>query len=420
MELSALETFNGWWKTGAVRKELLRSYKRHLYQELRTYLAKRQILLLQGLRRMGKSTMLFQLIDELLKETNPKHILYFSFDEIAYDIKDVLELYQKGILGKTFGETQERIYILFDEVHKVNDWENKIKTYYDLYPSLKFVLSGSVSVALKRAKESLAGRIYDFILEPLSFAEFLEMKSKPLQEIMAQPDLWKREVLPLLYIYVKYGTFPELVDETDETTAQRYILQGVIERILYKDLPEEFNIKDVELLKALLYLLGKHPGMLVSYKALAADLGRDQKTIAAYFDYLNFGLLTQFVFNYRGSPLASLRKLKKVYFTTPNFIFALNGQMESVWPYVLENIVQMCTKAGFFYKNTYEIDFIMANGKQKIALEVKSGNIKTKQFKYFREQEEDTKCFIIDWEDDGNVGDVPIIPVWKLLLFGIG
>ncbi|KAF5427265.1 MAG: putative ATPase, AAA+ superfamily [Candidatus Methanomarinus sp.] len=70
-------------------------------------------------------------------------------------------------------------------------------------------------------------------------------------------------------------------------------------------------IKDVELLKTLVYIICKKPGMIVNYKGIARDLGKDQRTIANYFEYLEFGLLIKYVFNYRGSPIASMRKMKK-------------------------------------------------------------------------------------------------------------
>jgi predicted AAA+ superfamily ATPase len=420
MNIEDIEKFNPWWKTGKVKTEWLKPFKRHLYFEISKYIEKKQIILIQGLRRMGKTTMMFQLIEELLKRSEPKNILYFSFDEIVFDLKEVLEIYQKLVLGKTFENSKEKIYIFFDEIHKVVDWENKLKVYYDLYPNLKFFVSGSASVSLrKRSKESLAGRVFDFTLGPLTFEEFLEMKGMDVKKIKKDPELWKREILPLFYTYIKFGTFPELIDEEDEEIARKYIVNNVIERIIYKDLPEEFKIKDLELLKSLVFIIGKKPGLLVNYKELAKNLGRDQRTISTYFEYLEFSLLIKFVFNYRGSPLASLRKLKKVYFATPNIIFALNTDMEKVWPSLLENLVLIKTDAKFFYKNRYEVDFVLFEKNALIAIEVKSESIKLRQLKKFIQKfgKKVKMALIIDFEKEGKEGEIKIIPAWKLLLF---
>lgn len=419
MEIADLEKFNPWWKTGKVKGEWLKPFKRKLYFELSKYITKRQIIIIQGLRRLGKTTLMFQLIQELLGRVNPKNIIYFSFDELVFDLKDVLESYQKLILGKTFDSSNERIYIFLDEVHKLPNWENKLKIYYDLYPTLKFFVSGSASVSLrKRAKESLAGRVFDFTLPPLSFEEFLEMKGKDVKRIKAKPELWEREILPLFYTYMKFGTFPELVEEENEEVARKYIINDVIERIIYKDLPEEFKIKDLELLKSLVFMLGKNPGAIINYHELAKNLGRDQRTISNYFEYLEFSLLLKFIFNYRGSPLASLRKLKKVYFTTPNIIFAFNPEIERVWSKMLENTVLLAVDARFFYKNTHEIDFIFVQDGDFIPIEVKSERAKFKQLQWFIKKfgKKVRKAFIVDFEKEGKENKILVVPAWKLLL----
>lgn len=422
MLVEDLEKFNPWWKTGSVREEWVKGYKRRLYFEIEKYVDKKQVILIWGLRRVGKTTILFQIIQNLLGSIKPKNILYFSFDEIAFDLKDVLESYQKFILNRTFEEAGEKLYVFLDEIQKVKDWENKLKIYYDLYPNIKFFISGSASVRLrKKSRESLAGRILDFLLKPLSFEEFLEMNGRDLKKIKENPELWKRDVLPIFYRYIKYGMFPELVNEDDEDFARKYILNNVIERVVYKDLPEEFGLKDVELLKKLIYIAGKNPGMIVNYKEISKDLGKDQRTIANYFEYLEFGLLAKFVFNYRGSPIASLRKLKKVYLSTPNIAFAFNPDMERVLPFMLENLISSETDANFFYRNGFEIDFVLTDNDRLTAIEVKKTEKDVKQVRKFVEKYKGKvkKAVIVDVEKEGKVDDIEIIPIWKFLLFGM-
>lgn len=416
--IEELEKFNPWWKTGKVKDEWLKEYKRKLYSDVHKYVEKRQALLVWGLRRVGKTVLLFQIIQELLGRTNAKNVLYFSFDEALFDMKDVLESYQKLILNKTFGEMKEKVYLFLDEVQKVKDWESKIKVYYDLYPNLKFFLSGSASAKLRRgSKESLAGRLFDFLMKPLDFEEFIELSGKDLKKIKEKPDLWKREIVPLFYKYIKYGMFPELVGEQDDEFARKYLLNNVIERVVYKDLPEEFSLNDIELLKSLTYLVGQKPGMIINYKEIAKNLGRDQRTIANYFEYLEFGLLVAFAFNYRGSPLASLRKLKKAYFTTPNLIFAFGQSLDTVLPMMLENLVMAETGARFFYKNSFEIDFVIPSDNSITAIEVKKGGKETKQIKKFTTIfKKARKSFIVTLEEERKEKNISIMPAWKFLL----
>ncbi len=419
ISIDTLEQFNPWWKTGNVKDSWLKSYKRHIYSDIEKYIDRRQIILMWGLRRTGKTTIMFQLIQDILAYSDKKNIFYFSFDEIVFGFKEVLETYQKMVLGNSFDDAEGKIYIFLDEIQKVDDWENKIKVYYDLYPNIKIFISGSASVSLrKKSTESLAGRIMDFHIRLLSFEEFIEMNGRDMDQIRENPDLWKNELVPLFYRYLKYGMFPELHDEMDEEFARKYILNNVIERVIYKDLPDEFDLKDVELLKILVYMVCKKPGMIVNYKEIAQDLGKDQRTIANYFAYLEFGLLVKYVFNYRGSPIASMRKMKKVYLYTPNLAFAFNRNIEPILPYMLENIVASHTDARFFYRNSFEIDFILPDNDKQDIIEVKKSRRSVKQVKKYQDKFGDRigRSMIVTFEEEGVVDNIPVIPVWKFIL----
>lgn len=414
-----LVKFNPWWKTGTVKETLLKPYKRRIYFEIEKYIDKKQVMLVWGLRRVGKTTTMYQLIQKILADADQKNVLYFSFDEVVFEFRDVLETYQKTILGKSFDDIEGKVYIFLDEIQKVDDWENKIKVIYDLYPNVKLFISGSASVSLrKKSTESLAGRIIDFQMKPLSFEEFIELNGRDLKVIKTNPDLWKKELIPLFYRYLKYGMFPELYDETDEEFAKRYILNNVIERIIYKDLPAEFEIKDVELLKTLVYIICKKPGMIVNYKEIAQDLGKDQRTIANYFEYLEFGLLVKPVFNYRGSPIASMRKMKKAYLYTPNIAFAFNQDIDSLLPYLLENMVATYTDSKFFYRNGFEIDFVLLKDDKQEIIEVKQSRKSVKQIRKYLDKFGDKveKSMVVTLEEEGTVDDIEIVPVWKFLL----
>lgn len=419
ISIDALEQFNPWWKTGNVKDSWLKPYKRHIYSDIKKYMDRRQIILMWGLRRTGKTTTMFQLIQDMLTNSDKKNILYFSFDEIVFDFKEVLETYQKTVLGSSFDDAEGMIYIFLDEIQKVDDWENKLKVYYDLYTNIKFIISGSASVGLrKRSTESLAGRIMDFHIRLLSFEEFIELNGKDMDQIRENPDLWKNELIPLFYRYLKYGMFPELHDEMDEEFARKYILNNVIERVIYKDLPDEFDIKDVELLKMLVYMVCKKPGMIVNYKEIAQDLGKDYRTIANYFEYLEFGLLVKYIFNYRGSPIASMRKMKKVYLYTPNLAFAFNQNIEPILPYMLENIVASHTDARFFYRNNFDIDFILLDNDKQDIIEVKKSRRSIKQVKKYQDKFGDKigRSMIVTLEEEGVAENIPVIPAWKFIL----
>ena len=419
MQLEELGRFNSWWTEGRVRESLVEKYRRKLYQDLSKNLKRRQALLIWGMRRVGKTVLAFQLIDDLLKTgVDPRFILYFSFDETPSDMRDVLETYQKQVLQATFEGTRDTVYVFFDEVQKVRDWESKIKVYYDLYPHIKFVLTGSASVSLrKRSRESLAGRIATFLLEPLSFEEFLELSGRDVAAIRKNPKLWDREMEPLLYRYMKYGSFPELVGEDDEEFARNYILNNVVERVIYRDIPQEFGLRDVELLRALLYVLARNPGAVVNYRELSKNLGRDQRTVSNYMEYLEYGLLVRLVYNYRGSPLASARKMKKAYLGTPNIALAFGPLHSSITPKLLENLVLMKTGARFFYRNSFEVDFVLVSDRTLTAIEVKESETDVRQLNLFSKHFAGrvAKATLVAAERSAAVG-AEVVPAWEFLV----
>lgn len=419
VQIGELERFNPWWRKGEVPKEWTQEYTRKLFFTIEPYINRRQIVLVTGLRRVGKTTLMMQIISRLLATVDPRHVLYFSFDDMTSGIGDVIQCYQNLVLHATLEETPGPLYLFFDEVQKRPGWESEIKTIYDLCPGIRFFVTGSASAGLqRRSGESLAGRILEFTMPPLSFEEFLELNGKNPGGIRKDPGLWQREVVPLFYRYLKFGMFPELARETDEAFAKKYLQSAIIDRVIYRDLPEEFGITDIELLKNIIVLIGRHPGMIVRYSEIAKSLGRDQRTIANYFEYLRYGMLLHFVFNYRGSALASMRKMKKVYFTTPNIAFALNDDLDRVLPLMLENLVASETGAGFFYRNSFEVDFIRETAEGLDAIEVKRTGREVMQLKKFIGKFSGRKISarVLDAEGEGGQDGIRIVPIWKFLL----
>lgn len=418
LELSTLERFNSWWKTDKVRLDLLEKYRRIIFHELKKYIPMRQLILIYGLRRVGKTTLLYQIINDLLLSVDSVNILYFSFDEKNYGLDEIFEVYQNQILHSTFEDLTKQVYIFIDEIQKLDDWESKLKIYYDLYPKLKIILTGSASIQLrKHAKESLAGRIFSFDLEPLHFYEFLEMHEIDAAKVMNNPGLWTRTMQPLFDKYIKSGSFPELANITDENIAKKYIAENVVEKILYKDIPAAFKITDIELLKTLLDILANNPGMLVDYASLSQNLKRDQRTISNYFKYLEFGLLIKFVFNYRGSVIASAKKLKKVYLATPNISFALGDDTSQIMPKMLENIAMLASGAKFFYRNSFEVDFIIKKQNKLIGIEVKSNSKNPRQLLKFKEKFGDNVSGLLLLSNSKEeIERVKTIPIWQFLL----
>ncbi|HII30205.1 TPA: AAA family ATPase, partial [Candidatus Woesearchaeota archaeon] len=112
-----LELLNPWWKDGSVSRDLARPYKRRVFNRLLKLVDYRQIIILSGLRRVGKTTLLYQIIENLLKSSDPKHVLYFNLDKSAKDLKEILNAYEE-LVGVNW--KKERIFVLIDEIAKLD------------------------------------------------------------------------------------------------------------------------------------------------------------------------------------------------------------------------------------------------------------------------------------------------------------
>jgi len=428
-----LITFNRWWSTGKIEDVYLKPYKRTLFYELNKFLETRQILLIYGLRRVGKTTLMYQLIDSLLRtDIDKKHILYFSFDEKIISLKELFENYSQLILGKDILK-EKRIYVFLDEIQKLENWQNQLKLFYDLYPNLKFIISGSASLAIfKTAKESLAGRAYEFILPILSFLEylqFLEEKIAPVKNIfdlscLKETYLKKEYLLPQFFSYLKKGGFIEIAKEEDDLKIKEYP-KSILERVIFVDIPSSFKIREPQILKAILELVAANPGFLLDYSRLAETFKKDQRVISQYVYYLKYALLIKILYNFSGSIFASERKLKKVYLTSSNFIYSFFSEKFSDPEFlgkIIENLVANFGEGDFFWKERQnEVDLVL---KDKTPIEVKfKEKITKKDIKgilKFSQKSNIKKAIILTKdelkEEKINNLNLYFIPVWIYLL----
>ncbi|WP_449462348.1 AAA family ATPase [Tardisphaera miroshnichenkoae] len=143
-----LSILNPWWTTGQISPTLAKPYKRKAFAEAkRLFMGYRQVVMMVGLRRVGKSTIVYQLISDLLKTEESRRIIYFTFDVNSPDLIEILNVYAKmtGVEWKN-----EKAYVFLDELQKLPDWDSRLKVLYDSFPNLKFVVSGSASLDWKR------------------------------------------------------------------------------------------------------------------------------------------------------------------------------------------------------------------------------------------------------------------------------
>jgi len=363
-----MERFNEWWFSGRIRKDLALPFKRHDFPRVMESLKGRQILLVTGLRRVGKTTLMYQAIEKLLETVDPDKILYFSFDESAVNPKEVLEFYEKKILMKPLEEVN-RAFVFFDEVQYAENWPSVLKQFYDLYPNLKFFVFGSSSLLLSReAVEKLAGRFFFLKLKPLTFSEFLELKGVKTDKM----EIFSRRIDAYFHDYLRKSGFPEIVDWESEARIVEYIKNSVVDRVTLRDVPLIFKTRNMTLMGNIVKLILSSPGSIININSLSRTWGESKITISNYLKFLEVSLLIRPLSNFRPSFLSSSRKLKKYYPVTPSMVFSNSQQIfESKIGAVLETYVVNALDAEHYFRTGRKEINIILKDKELLPIEVK-------------------------------------------------
>lgn len=406
-----LVEFNLWWKEPFV----LEFSPRHVYSEIRGFHNLPQIIALTGLRRVGKSTLLLKTVqDEIAAGKDPLSIMYFSFDEFREtEPSEIIKEYQE-LTGKVV--SKEKTILLFDEVQKLSDWENRIKAIYDLYKGkAKIYISGSESLFVKKkSKETLAGRIFYFKVETLSFREYLDFKQKKLEPIA----LYQRELFKEFKEFLLSQGFPELANITDKQVIKKYLQEGIVEKIVYKDIPTIFSVKETSVLESLLKLLMEEPGQIIDMQTLASQFKTTRQTISNYFSFLEQSFLVRKLYNFSPNKRKAERKLKKYYPTilSPALTFKEDPVSQSK---VLECITANTLNAEFFWRDQYknEVDIILTEP-TLIPVEVKLSETKSKSLELFMQKFKAKKGYIITQQKEGKEQGKKIeaVPAFKYFL----
>ena len=415
MERSKLEEFNPWWISGKVDEELALPFKRDIYIDIEKRLDKRFILALVGLRRIGKTTIIYQLIQRLIKANIDKaNILFFSFDEVSAKLDEVLEKY-KEIHNKDLRE--KKIYIFLDEIQKCSGWENELKKYYDLYPKLKFIISGSESLFIrKKTKETLAGRIFEFILTPFTFGEYLKFN-----KIKEEEFKYETKIKPFFYKFIEKGGFPETFSFETDRDFKEYISALVVDKIVYKDIPKMFKLEDPEFLRVLLELISTNPGMYIDYQSLSKQFGKDRRVIKDYINYLKESFLITLLGNYRKGSMTTLRKKKRAYPTDNALTYLYKPKIEEeFFGRMIETLAVNKLKASSFWKNGGEIDIIYNDIPMEVKYQEKINSEDFKTIKEFMKKFNKKDGLILTKNEEKEIkfeeGIIKLIPVWKWLL----
>ena len=401
-----MKEVNKWW-TGQL---VIPDYKeREIYPQIFKFMKQKQIVSITGLRRVGKTTIMLKIIKEYLSSNFPKeNIFYFSFDEYnLVRIQEVIDAYLKLMDRKI---DSEKYLFVFDEIQKVNNWEEQLKRIYDINPNVKFLISGSESLFIRRkSRESLAGRIFEFRVNPLSFKEYLSFKEKKFNNI----DLYKDEILKEFENYLLCNGFPELIDKEKEVS-MKYVQEGIIDRVIFRDLVEVFGVKDTAIIKSIFDVIYNHPGQIIEIQELAKEIGITRQAVSQYLEYLEESYLIKKIYNYSRNARKTQRRLKKYYSTLTNPLL-----IKSEFSKVFEQAMIIQLNADYFWRDSYknEVDIIKTD--PLIAIEVKSGNFKDNAIiplEVFANKFNPKRTIILSYDMKKKINNVEINPFYEFIL----
>ena len=334
-----------------------------------------------GPRRVGKTVMMYHSIQRLIDSgVSPQNVIYISVETPIYNniyLEQLLYLACQ-ILGKN--TNNEQLFVFFDEIQYLKEWEVNLKSLVDTYPMVKFIASGSAAAELKRkSDESGAGRFTDFSLPPLTFYEYIHLKG---YENIMQPttiewhghqlDTYKTidvtRLNELFLDYINYGGYPEVVfsDKIRENPGQ-FIRHDIIDKVLLRDLPSLYGISDVQELNSLFTMIAYQSGSQFSYEGLSKGSGVKKDTLKKYINYLEAAFLIKVVRRTDDTAKRYQREtLFKIYLTNPSLRCALFQPITEQDRDVIGDMVETAVYAQWIPRASAVIHYAnWRNGKQE-------------------------------------------------------
>ncbi len=414
--------FNPWWEgkdfdSGIPRPEYT--------SKLSKLLKRKQIDIIIGSRRVGKTTVLKQLIRGELEQRRPANlILYLALDHpqlsaisLSEHLRNFRKMFNHG--------RNERLLLFFDEVQESPNWDNELKAIYDL-ENVKIVCTGSTSSLLKTQGGKLTGRQIVTTIYPLSFREFLSFKKLELS--LAEEYRYES----LAEEYLQTGGYPENV-----LMPSPEYLTNLLEDIIARDMLRLFQIRRADVLRDLFRLLVASVGSRTSFSKLARALGISVDTVREYIGYFESAFLVKPMEKWTTSYTEKVYTAKKIYLLDTGFKTLVTGKGDlgakaenAVFLHFLrEN--EIC---GYFAKHQKEVDFVLGSVERPSPVEVKylpAGRHGDSELDWQSRKFSGIKMFLKEFpkteeaiivsksgqdEFRENQVSIKIIPLWKFLL----
>ena len=377
--LKDMALFNPWWSGPSPEPEK-GLIQREVFDKLLDALEYNKVLALVGPRRVGKTTAMKQLIWHLLDTVEPARILYFSMDAVKREdriIRQIYDLYFRNILKQVPGEG-DRVYIFLDEVQKIKDWGDEVKSLHDRGYPVKFIVTGSSAMNIIRGSgESLAGRIDILRVFPFSFMEFLKYEGIKTHGLLAFDLSYPADAEKIKLLFDKYaltGGYPELYPMAGQERIRDYI-RTVLDLTFYRDIINLFEVKRPDVLEGMFYSFIRESGNVINYHTLTNNLNTKYETVKTYIEYLASSFFISRSYLYSGSTLKSFRKNPKIYVGDNAFFYLISAKEGLMMETAVYNHLKHLGFELFYWqdKARLEVDILLQTSSGLLPVEVKYG-----------------------------------------------
>lgn len=329
---------------------------------LKAWKNKDLIKVITGVRRSGKSTLMFQYKNWLQENgVSDKQIIYLNFENL-----DTIDLHEGMALHEYIKEkTKEDLeyYLLFDEIQIVDKWEVAVNS-LNLDKNIDIVITGSNAKLLSSELATyLAGRYVSIVVYPFSLRESRLMDS----------DITLQD-------YMTYGGFPGVVG-IENNHSKSIILNDLLDSVLLKDVMLRNQINNSHLLRSLASFIFQNTGSVFSVRKIAntikSELGiySKEETVSIYLEYLKEAFLIYELERYDLKGRKVFSRNNKFYGVDPGLRTSLTSEGNKDYGHILENLVflELLRRGYKIYTGEiedYEIDFICKKNEEIIYLQV--------------------------------------------------
>lgn len=346
--------------------------KRELYmRRIRPFINTELIKVMTGIRRCGKSVMLELIKQELVESgINPSQFISINFEDMRYDHLHTAKVLHEEIT-KRASQIEGRVYLFFDEIQEVTDWEKCINSFRVGLNCDIYITGSNAKLLSGELATYLGGRYVEFIIYPFSFAEFLELYRPIAPEASIQNCFQK---------YLVSGGMPYLANIRYETEPSRQYLTDLFNSVQLKDIVKRNKIRDVDLLERIIAYVMTNIGTTFSATSLVKFFKNEQRTVSAetILNYIRYCCDAYLFYQVKREDLPG----KQILSSNEKYYIADHGIREAVFggntqsiQLILENIVYMeLLRRGYSITigrvGDKEIDFVCTRQADKIYIQV--------------------------------------------------